>query len=564
MLVASCTSGSEGLLTATKLSAEDPFSTTMVGSEFFDVDATENKVVQAEGGTRIVLPKGCFLNADGEPYMGKVRIELAEALTYADMINSNLTTTSSGEPLESGGMLFFTATGEGEALKINPELPVYIEVPTHHRKPGMQVYEGVRDSDGNMEWMNPRPLENFLVQVDLDLLDFKPEGFEQLLNEQMPINGHHEAHGALADSFYYALQEYLGVDGYGTDSSLQACNCGISPAAVKALKDPAMQNSFIATREFEWRMRALHKTCKQAALELYTSNLSSNLKIVDTQVAALLKGTSQEETFADFAALGHTNVKNGREYRQLLSALYNENLAYCQAEIRRIHEEARAAKAKQIADLEAEMQKLQKEYADLVKRRDDFAYETYGFTLTKDGWVNIDRGTREKDWTSQQLEILVSGTEGLDRTHIYLLFPSNGTLVKVDNIGEGRFGATQKGQAIKMPKGVTALAIAIGYKGDAPSLGVREFKTGTEVKLGITLSPSTPEELNQWLEKHDALIQVNSVALDLDFMQQMNKVQIEEYKLLLILHDDNTRMYTLAHSIMAKCPDSCCHLGTEH
>jgi TonB family protein len=70
----------------------------------------------------------------------------------------------------------------------------------------------------------------------------------------------------------------------------------ISPSRVLAFWKPTFNNTNLATREFEQRMKAIHGTCNNAVLQKYTSQLKKPLSQIDQEVAdmghRLCAGTS--------------------------------------------------------------------------------------------------------------------------------------------------------------------------------------------------------------------------------------------------------------------------------
>ncbi|MBX9852756.1 MAG: hypothetical protein K2X86_13515, partial [Cytophagaceae bacterium] len=295
-----------------KSSPTDPFKDNLPQSEFFDISAKKDNVVEGKNGTLIVIPKGCFKNGKGET-VENVKVELAEALSLDDMILSNLTTTSNGEMLETGGMVYINATSNGEQVFIDKANPLYIEIPTENKKAGMMAYKGIRDEKGNMNWIDPKPLENYLVPVDFSLLNFYPEGFEAEVQNGMPFRKYKVATKELTDSLYYSLsvpqtnlpanvstdynEPYYNLnkkikdgkytkDSYVTaqvppapmaDSASACSDCGIDPAIIKTIKSKKFQNTFLATKEFEARLKVIFKTCRNDILEIYINNLDKNL-----------------------------------------------------------------------------------------------------------------------------------------------------------------------------------------------------------------------------------------------------------------------------------------------
>ena len=292
--------------TAIKFQQTDPFAKSITESQYFEFDSKIDNIIEGKNGTIIVCPKGCFMNSKGETIEGNIKIELTEALSLEEMILSNLTTTSNGKLLETDGMIYFNATSNGEKLTISKENPIHIEVPTKNKKNGMSAYKGIRDSVGNMNWINPKPLENYLVPIDINLLDFLPEKFQAEVEKGMPYKKYTTATKELVDSLYYILSVTNGselikgfvntdinepyynknkqvVNGKYTNQSYQRKSnrdttilqndnstipktCGIDPASIKVIKSKKYQNTLISTKEFEERLKIIFKTCNSSVL----------------------------------------------------------------------------------------------------------------------------------------------------------------------------------------------------------------------------------------------------------------------------------------------------------
>ena len=138
----------------------------------------------------------------------------------------------------------------------------------------------------------------------------------------MPRNGYEVATREVKDSFYYSLAtrkpNSIGKliptdynegfsnpnskvqDGKYTDDSYLVkpmqdaaeegeCEKGINPAIIKIIKTDNFQNTFIATKAFEQRLKTIFKVCKDEILELYIKNLDKNLWEVDAMVAEKLE-----------------------------------------------------------------------------------------------------------------------------------------------------------------------------------------------------------------------------------------------------------------------------------
>jgi TonB family protein len=171
----------------------------------FKVDANKGKTIEGEQGTLVIIPPKAFVDEQGININGTVDFELVEALTLEDMILYNLTTTSNGKQLETGGMFYMNATQNGKVIKVNQNAPIYTETPTEEIKKGMLAFDSEIDSSGNINWITPKPLKKYLTKIDLNLLDFLPEGFANGVEEGLPYKNHKKSSNELVDSLYYAL-----------------------------------------------------------------------------------------------------------------------------------------------------------------------------------------------------------------------------------------------------------------------------------------------------------------------------------------------------------------------
>ncbi|HBS86724.1 MAG: hypothetical protein A2W91_11900 [Bacteroidetes bacterium GWF2_38_335] len=573
-----CNENDESLTDTVKFSENDPFKSTITPSQNFEIDPNQDNVVEGNNGTTIVCPKGCFLNSNGEEVTENVKIELAEALSLQDMILSNLTTTSDGKPLETDGMIYLNATSNGKQLKINKAKPVYIEIPTPARKPDMKAYKGVRDENGNMNWIEPKKIEQFLIPVDLDLLDFLPEGFQAEVDKGMPYKSYKVSTQSLTDSLYYSLSVSDGrelikgfektdyneplynlkskvVNGKYTEESYESegpkpvpspfqvedtlplvdsvfvGNCGIDPAIIKVIKSKKYQNTLISTREFETRLQVIFKTCRNDILEIYIRNINKNLYELDSMVYSLLDGNQYYEAFYNFSQQRLTNVKGADRYAKLLKGYYNK-------ELKKVKSELEKNKKKLIVSLQkenAEVKKLADNYRGLLWKREKYRMEKYGFKWTETGWINIDKGieTRHRcDQDQDDIKVSVENGKDFDQVYCYVFFKSIRSLYRLnttDNINF--FPGNSVDRSMWTPCSKPATLISIGYKNEVPSIAVKEFMTDN-AKINLALSSSTMEQVKGIISQYDNNVVENRISKDLEFMKEFYKEKIRQKELI--------------------------------
>ena len=578
--LARCGTLSTDLPATLKLLPNDPFKSTMAPSQEFNIDAKKDNVVEGKNGTVAVFPKGCFKNAKGEIVEGNVKIELTETLSLSDMLLSNLTTTSNGKPLVTGGMLYFNATSNGEQLTVNKDHPVHFEVPTKNKVPGMMAYKGVRDSNGNMNWTEPKELDKYLVAVDLNLLDFLPEHFEAGVEQGMPYKNHKTATPELVDSLYYLLSVMDGsellkgfvstkyneayynnnkkvVNGKYTDDSYKvnapdtgqtdststrhANKPGIDPAMIRVIKSKKYQNTLIATREFEARLKVMFQTCNASVLEIYIQHLDKNLYELDSMAVQEIKQTEWPaggeyhkdhvlQPFEDFASQRLTNVKDAGKYAALLKGYYDERLL----QVRKDLETAKAQMTAVLDKKNAEAEKLTAAYKDLLWKREKYRMETYGFNWTETGWINIDNGTIPKTWGPQPLSITVDNGKQFDRVYTYIVYQSIKSLYRLNTTDNITFnGGNDADNSLLMPKSSSAILVGIGYKNEMPSISIKQIVTGSDAHYSMTLTATTMDGLKKAISPYEQnYLTENSISEDLYYMVKLFEEQNRQKSLM--------------------------------
>lgn len=162
-------------------------------SQQFTIDPTKENILVGKNGTRVVIPKNALLTADGQPITSEsVTITLEEFLNPNDAILNQLSTSSNGKILESGGMFNLTATANGAKLKLKKGETMQIEMPSSNLKKDMQIFVGEKNNQGITEWKptnkpfalkSNRKVEMPFVKIDTDYL----KHLKQVINfEKIP------------------------------------------------------------------------------------------------------------------------------------------------------------------------------------------------------------------------------------------------------------------------------------------------------------------------------------------------------------------------------------------
>ena len=547
-----------------KISATDPFSETISKSQYFDISLNSDTVIEGKNGTVIVFPTGSVVDEDGAVVTKDIQVELAEAYSVEEMLLSNLMTTSNGELLETDGMFYLNLTQKGKQLFIDTDNPIRIEIPTQNKKQGMSIYEGIRDENGNMNWVNPVKVESYLEIVDFDALNFLPKNFAQSVAKGIPYKNHQSVTDELVDSLYYSLSKwgFLGnsvyintnyneaydnpnskvvngkyVDGSyvvsekaidsATESTAEFSGEGIDPAMVKSIQNEEFQNTFLATREFEIRLQAIFRTCDNCVLDLYIHNVDMNLWEVDLKAANLLEGDLKSE-FLNFSEQKLTNVKDGGKNVESLRKYYAKRLKRVNSELDKLKKKS----VKQLEKKNAEVKKMAKKYKKLLQKRENFRMETYGFEWTKTGWANVDRGTIPKTWGREELEVEVVDGKQYDQVYTYVIYTSIKSLYRLNTKNNEQFYVgNETDKNMLMPKKEKAVLVTIAYKGKDPFTGVKEFTTGVDFNVKVNLNATTIAKFKEVLKPYDQYLKKNKIEEDLIYMDFFYKEKKRQEKL---------------------------------
>lgn len=541
-----------------KFASSDPFQKSISESQYFEIDNIKDNVISGKNGTIIVFPKNCFLDKNGTKVEGNIKIELTESLSLNEMILSNLTTSSNGNLLQTDGMIYFNATKDSEQLKIDKSNPIHIEIPTKKRQDNMSAYKGIRDSVGNMNWIDPKRISNYLKLVDLNSLDFLPTSFLSTLQSKLPYKNHKIASKDLADSLYYLLSVLDGtefttgmintnlnepyynknevVDGKYTDKSFEINSlfstsvevshsnkkCGIDPAKIKLIKSSKFQYSFIATKEFEARIKTIHQTCDDDILEIYTKNLDKDLYILDSIAEKNTKCHECSHAFYDFYLQKKTKIENQDKYAILLKEYYESEFKKINSELSKVKLDLEKSLALKNEEIKIEVDR----YKKLLFKREKFRMETYGFEWSETGWINIDTGTIPKSWGMYPIEVDVKSNIIMDRTYTYLLFPTIKSITRLNSSDNLKFLPGNKfNNQMLLPKNQPAVIISISYKGDKFYQNTKIIETVKDKKILINLNESTKEEFGKLINQFDLNESENKISEDLKYMEIFYKEQ---------------------------------------
>lgn len=118
----------------------------------FVINTNRDTVIKCKEGTLISIPANSFERVkDQSSIDGNIKLSINEFYTVSDMLLANLTTSSGGNMIETGGMFFISANAKdnNDSLTLKKGKNITIALPTSESEntDGMQLFNGVHDSD---------------------------------------------------------------------------------------------------------------------------------------------------------------------------------------------------------------------------------------------------------------------------------------------------------------------------------------------------------------------------------------------------------------------------------
>jgi hypothetical protein len=332
------------------------------------LDSRQERVLSTPGGLLFAIPSNAFVNEKGELYTGNVNISIQEALDPATIIKGGLSTFTGNKWLETAGMFnVVAADSKYKQLRMAPGKSITARIPYEDYKADMKLYDGERLADASVNWVNPQPLENYLVSVEMSSLDFYPPRYINALSNL----GYKVQDKVFTDSLYYSFVYKNASSDAGRNSPPDGMNSpagqsagpiamadsavstsqlyrtskpvknkrkpiqqsvlvaapvkseGINPAKIKAIWNTHFENTLLSTKEFEERMVWIHSSCNEQLLDLYVKNLNLQMWEIDSMAMQLSASSNYiSEAFRAFYKRHDGSVKNPNVNARMLNEYY--------------------------------------------------------------------------------------------------------------------------------------------------------------------------------------------------------------------------------------------------
>lgn len=112
------------------------------------IDPAVENVIRTARGSSLRIPANSLVDENGNPYTGRVQIELTEALDPMEFLSENLATWSGDEIIVTDGMMKVGAVGEnGENIQVSEDAELQVFVPSASVNPDIQLFTSTDGQD---------------------------------------------------------------------------------------------------------------------------------------------------------------------------------------------------------------------------------------------------------------------------------------------------------------------------------------------------------------------------------------------------------------------------------
>lgn len=125
-----------------------------IKEQIFQFRLNDDTAIICNEGTKLIIPYDIFEfdNGDSVPSGSRISLKVEEYYKISEMILNNLTTSSNGQLLETGGMLKVTASVQNKNLKIKKGKFYTVVMNNKANQKSMQLFMG-KTREGRMNWI---------------------------------------------------------------------------------------------------------------------------------------------------------------------------------------------------------------------------------------------------------------------------------------------------------------------------------------------------------------------------------------------------------------------------
>lgn len=135
-------------------------------AQIFSIATNKDTTLICAEGTIIKFKANSFVTAKAAKIItDTVKFSVKEFYKISDILLSNLSTTSNGQLLETAGMVYVTATANGEDLKLKKGQSIEINFPTKQKETDMQLFSGTWEKEKPINWIPQAMMQQEIFTV---------------------------------------------------------------------------------------------------------------------------------------------------------------------------------------------------------------------------------------------------------------------------------------------------------------------------------------------------------------------------------------------------------------
>ncbi len=281
--------------------------------------------------------------------------------------------------------------------------------------------------------------------------------------------------GILTEKDVKAIINYVNSPGQVDRSGSSPCE--IDPSRIRAIWDKKLNNTLLATKEFEERLQVIFQNCNHHLLDLYINNLDKKMYEIDSIAALILHEDEREDSqFTQFyrqkkglVAIDEAHMKKLQAYIEQKRKLYRQAAVkamkdlYSKERIKdaraldELLKQDAAENNRRLTIFEEELKaNMSEAYRQLGKTGETPApvnRNYLGITINSTGWKNVDVFARESATTRTSMDytdtetgrkatikyglfsVKVNDFERYERVYTYLIADQLSSFLRVPNKG---------------------------------------------------------------------------------------------------------------------------------
>lgn len=458
------------------------FTTDNLNMQTFTLDAGKDNTIKGEKGTELTIPKNTFTDAEGNAVTGNITVQLKEALSISDIVTGGLTTTSNGEILSSGGMLYVNAKQGNTDVFIGKSKSIRVSVPTDNFVPEMQIFTGNEDADGNINWVEPKDI------IKKPVAKPTPNKTAKSTKAAKPTQG--DMFGAILDYVEDGDKDDTYPAPYTKPLKPYKNDGGIVIAV--NIDNPELLPEFMPFSKVSWKLVDESAFSKEDNGKDW-KHVSVKRSAKDNIYVLTFKGTDKNRD--EIKEYEVYPVLEGEEYEVALAAYEKE---------KELQEQRRKEQLRKAEEWRREQQLINEERRKALVKEDYNAAEfgnRYIFEVTRLRWINCDYFYRNANPTDVLVRATINNTSE-NNVYAYLVIKEDKVCLAgfPDENGSFMFGSAGN-TYIKMPLGIKVTILGVSAQEDGTlKFASKDVTITKETSVLLELKQATEEDMKKAIE----------------------------------------------------------------